>query len=99
MADAIVHVVARLVPQPGKAEALAAAIRAILPEVRGEPGCLTYLAHESCECSGVIVMVEAWADQAALDAHAKAPAFTALAQRFGELLAEPPVIERLHRID
>lgn len=99
MTDAVVHVVARLVPRPGQAEALAAIIRAILPEVRGEPGCVAYVAHESCATPGVIAMVETWADQAALDAHAEAPAFTALAARFDELLAQPPVIERLRRID
>ncbi|MBB3692441.1 antibiotic biosynthesis monooxygenase [Sphingomonas sp. BK580] len=51
------------------------------------------------EGAGVIVMVEAWADQAALDAHARAAAFTSLAARFDELLAEPSAIERLRRID
>jgi quinol monooxygenase YgiN len=98
MTDQVVHVVARLVPRPGKAQALATAIQAILPQVRGEPGCLAYLAHGSLEAPGVIVMVEAWADQASLDAHASAPAFMALAGRFGELLAEPAAIERVRRI-
>ena len=99
MTDPVIHVVARLVPRPGKAEALAGAICEILTEVRGEPGCLVYDAHESRDMQGVIVMVEAWADQAALDVHARGPAFTSLAARFDELLAEPPAIERLRRID
>ena len=47
MIDAVVHVVARLVPLPGKAADLAAAVEAIIPDVRREPGCLTYAAHES----------------------------------------------------
>jgi quinol monooxygenase YgiN len=65
---------------------------------RGEAGCLLYDAHESRDAPGVIVMVEAWSDQAALDAHAEAVAFTKLAARFDELLAQPPAIERLRRI-
>jgi len=68
---------------------------AILGEVRKEPGCLAYTAHVSRDAPGVIVMVEAWADQVALDTHAQAPAFTALAVRFGDLLAQPPTLERL----
>jgi quinol monooxygenase YgiN len=95
MTDPVVHLVARLVPQPGKAEELAAAITAILGEVRQEPGCLAYTAHVSRDAPGVIVMVEAWADHVSLDTHAQAPAFTALAARFGDLLAQPPTLERL----
>ena len=98
MTDPVIHLVARLVPAPGKAEALAEAIEAILAEVRGEPGCIAYLAHESRDAPGVIVMVESWADQAALDAHATAPAFTRLAAQFDTLLGEPPTLERLRVI-
>lgn len=97
MTEATVHVIAHLVPLPGKAEQLARAVRAILPEVRREPGCLAYFAHDSVEEPGTIVMIEAWAKQADLDAHAKAPAFVGLAAQFAALLAEPPVIERLRR--
>lgn len=98
MTDPIVHVVARLVPRPGKAAELAGAFREVLAEVRAEPGCLLYDAHESRDTPGVIVMVEAWADQAALDAHGRAPALTRLAARFDALLAEPPSVERLQRL-
>lgn len=97
-ADATVHLVARLVPQAGKADELAHAIMVTLPQVRSEPGCIAYLAHESRDEPGVIVMIEAWADQAALDFHAAAPAFTGLAARFEDLLAAPPSLERLRRI-
>lgn len=40
-------------------------------------------------------MIEAWADEGALDSHAAAPAFTGFAARFGALLAEAPALERL----
>ncbi len=98
MADPVIRVVARLVPAPSKAQALAEAIGSILADVRREPGCLAYAAHESRDVPGVIVMIEAWADQAALDAHAAAPAFTRLAARFDTLLGELPAIERLRLI-
>ncbi|MGF7156623.1 putative quinol monooxygenase [Novosphingobium gossypii] len=95
----VVHLIARLVPRPGKAGELAEVITNLLPQVRAEPGCIAYLAHESHDEPGVIVMIEAWAHQAALDAHAAAPAFTALAARFDSLLAKPPTLERLKRLD
>ncbi|PZQ50288.1 MAG: antibiotic biosynthesis monooxygenase [Novosphingobium pentaromativorans] len=97
--DNIVYLVARLVPRPGKAGELAEVIAELLPQVRAEPGCIAYLAHESRDEQGVIVMIEAWSDQAALDAHAAAPAFTSLAARFDSLLANPPTLERLMRLD
>lgn len=97
--QAIVHLVARLVPRPGKAGELAEVITDLLPQVRAEPGCIAYFAHESRDEPGVIVMIEACADQAALDAHAAAPAFTGLAVRFDSLLTEPPTLERLTRLD
>ena len=58
MSDKVVHVVARLVPKPDKADALAAAIRDILTPVREEPGCLAYDAHDSLDAPGTIVMVD-----------------------------------------
>lgn len=95
----VVHLVARLVPCPGKAGELAEVITNLLPQVRAEPGCIAYLAHASRDDPGVIVMIEAWADQVALDAHAAAPAFIGLAARFDSLLAKPPTLERLTRLD
>ena len=89
---------ARLRAQPGQEAALIDAVTAIVPEVRAEPGCLVYAAHLSREEPGTIVMYEVWADQAALDAHTKAPALSSLAARFGELLAEPLGLEPLSRI-
>jgi quinol monooxygenase YgiN len=99
MHEPVIHFVARLVPRPDRVEALADAIQAILPAVRAEPGCLAYLAHSSLDAPGVIVMVEAWASQAALNAHVEAHAFGTLAARFDELLAEPLHVERLYRLD
>ncbi len=96
--DATVHLVARLVPRAGKADDLLQAVLAILPQVRSEPGCIAYLAHASRDEPGVIVMIETWADQAALDSHATAPAFSGLAARFADLLGAPPSLERLQHI-
>lgn len=93
-----VHLIARLVPRAGQEAALAKAIMAIVPAVLEEPGCLTYTALESRERPGTIVMYEVWESQTALDVHASATSFRALAARFHELLGEPLAIERLSRM-
>ncbi|MET0241714.1 MAG: putative quinol monooxygenase [Sphingobium sp.] len=98
MTDATVHLLARLIPKAGQGSALKDAITAIVPQVLTEPGCIAYIAHESLDTPGVILMVEAWADQAALDAHAIAPALRSLAARFDALLAEPVHLERMRRL-
>ncbi|KMO27285.1 antibiotic biosynthesis monooxygenase [Methylobacterium variabile] len=93
-----VHLIARLVAREGQEAALAQAVAAIVPAVLEEPGCLVYTAHESRERPGTIVMYEVWESQAALDIHADATSFRALAAQFDELLDEPLAIELLRRI-
>jgi quinol monooxygenase YgiN len=98
MTDTTIHLLAHLVPQPGQEAALAEALRAMIPSVLTEPGCIAYAAHESLETPGVIVMIEAWADQAALDAHAALLGSSEAGAKLGALLAQPPALERLRRI-
>lgn len=93
-----IHLVAYLVAKTAKEQALIDAVLAIVPAVREEPGCIAYEPHLSLEHPGTVVMVEAWQDQAALDAHAAGATFTALAARFDELLAEPLRLETLRRL-
>ncbi|GMM62583.1 putative quinol monooxygenase [Novosphingobium pituita] len=90
-----VRLIAYLVPKPGKEEDLAAAIRDISADVLREPGCAAYIAHQSCERPGTIVMYEVWEDDAALDVHVASAPFQRLAGRFDELLGEPLKLERL----
>jgi len=98
MSNDEICLVARLKAKPGQEAALAEAVTAIVPKVRAEPGCLGYTAHVSREEEGTVVMYEVWADQAALDAHTRAPALSSLAARFDELLSEPLGLEPLRRI-
>lgn len=98
MTDMTVHLIARLVPQAGKEEALADTMPALIPQVLSEPGCLAYAAHESLDAPGVIVMVEAWADQAALDAPAGLLASSGMAAQLDALLAQPLAFERLRAL-
>lgn len=98
MTDTTIHLIARLVPHKGKEVALAETMQALIPQVRTELGCLGYAAHESLDAPGVIVMVEVWADQAALDTHAALLVSSGAAARLGELLAQSPALERLRAL-
>ncbi|WP_279483774.1 putative quinol monooxygenase [Aureimonas sp. SK2] len=93
-----IQLVATLTAKPGREGDLRQALLTILADVRQEPGCLRYDMHEDRDHPARIVMLETWEDEAALTRHAQAPAFTGLAARFDELLAEPLALIRLKRI-
>jgi quinol monooxygenase YgiN len=93
-----VSLVAHLVPRSGQERALALAITSLVPAVLEERGCIAYVAHESRERLGTIVMYEVWEDDAALADHAAGPNFTDFARNLDVLLAEPLKIETLRRI-
>ncbi|WP_027133032.1 putative quinol monooxygenase [Geminicoccus roseus] len=93
-----IHLVATLVAKLGQETALEAALTGILSDVRAEPGCLRYDLHRDREDPARFVMLEAWSDAAALEAHGRAAPFTALAARFDDLLASPPDLRRLEHL-
>ena len=66
-----VVVVAHIRPLPEHLDAVREAFLEILPAVHEEPGCELYALHEA---DGVLVMVEKWESQEALDVHMTAPA-------------------------
>ncbi|BDD84756.1 hypothetical protein TPB0596_45190 [Tsukamurella pulmonis] len=68
-------------------DAVRAAIRAALPLVRQEPGCISYNAAET---ETEFFFTEEWESPEALREHAAGPAFTEMMQTVGALLVEPP---------
>jgi len=56
---------------PGKGAELAQALRARCAEVQQEPGCQQFEVFQSALDPDRLTLLELWADQAALDAHAK----------------------------
>ncbi|MDE1150206.1 MAG: putative quinol monooxygenase [Azospirillaceae bacterium] len=93
-----IQLVAYLTAKPGREQALADAMAALVPLVLAEPGCIAYTAHISRTDPATVVMYEVWADQAALDVHAKGANLASLAARFDELLGAPLRLEPLRRI-
>ncbi|GGF86087.1 hypothetical protein GCM10007301_52460 [Azorhizobium oxalatiphilum] len=91
--------VALLTARQGGTAALQEALASIIPSVRREPGCIRYDMNVDVENEHRIVMLEGWASEAALEAHANAPAFRSLAVRFDELLEGPPILIKFRSID
>jgi quinol monooxygenase YgiN len=92
----MIHVIAIITAKPGQRDAILAAFRANMPAVHAEKGCIEYGPALDAEGFGAIqtkfgpdtfVVVEKWADAAALKAHAAAPHMVAYGQRTKELIA------------
>ena len=66
-----VRLVITFTASPGKGGELAQAMEARCAEVQKEPGCEQFEAYQSVADPDKIVLLERWADQEALDAHAK----------------------------
>jgi quinol monooxygenase YgiN len=66
-----VRLVVTIFAKPGKGADLAAAYRGRCAEVAGEPGCLQFEVFQSALDPDKLVLLETWADQAALDIHAE----------------------------
>lgn len=66
-----VRLVITFTAAPGKGAALAEGMKARCAEVRNEPGCEQFEAFRSIDDPDRIVLLERWADQAALDTHAQ----------------------------
>ena len=71
-------------------EALIAALRAAIPAVHEESGCILYAIHDADD--GTIVMLEKWSSRAELDAHAAGPAVERLDALIAPHIASPVVV-------
>jgi quinol monooxygenase YgiN len=81
MAD-VLTVVARIRAAKGKGDALAALLREQAGVVRkNEPGCLAYRPHRSSKDPDLFLFYEQYRDEAAFDAHRKAPHLAAYRER------------------
>ena len=92
----MIHVVAIITAKPGQRGAILAAIRANLPAVRAEKGCIEYGPAVDAEGIGAfqtkagpetLFVIEKWEDAEALKAHAAAPHMAAYAAKVKDLVA------------
>jgi quinol monooxygenase YgiN len=92
----MIHVIAIITAKPGQRDAILAAVRANLPAVRAEKGCIEY--GPAIDADGIgpfqtklgpdtFFVIEKWADAEALKAHAAAPHMAAYAAKVKDLVA------------
>jgi quinol monooxygenase YgiN len=78
----VLTVIAKIRAAKGKGDALAALLIEQAAAVRQlEPGCLIYRPHRSTKDPDAFVFYEAYIDEAAFDAHRKAPHLAAFRER------------------
>lgn len=94
-----VGVIARLKIQEGKNEEFEAIFTELMAAVRAnEPGNNFYSLHHSANDPQTYVVLEQYADQAALDAHGKTDHFRTLGRKMGGCMAGAPEIEVMQAV-
>lgn len=93
MTTETVRVIAHLVAQPEKAEALKLILSELVAPVHQQSGCIQYDLWQSQTEPTEFVFVEVWESQAALDAHAASELMQIAGEKIGGLLAAPAVIQ------
>lgn len=92
----MIHVLAVITAKPGRRDAILDAVRANIPAVRAEDGCIEYGPAIDAEGLGgfqtpygpdTFVVIEKWRDADALKAHAAAPHMAAYAAKVKDLIA------------
>lgn len=91
--------VAELTARPDAADRLGRLLEALVRSTASEPGARIYTVHQQVDDVTRFVVYEAYADQAAGDAHMQSSALQSALQAFGELLAQPPVLRHLNVLD
>jgi quinol monooxygenase YgiN len=82
-------VVADIFGIAGRRQQLIAALASAAREANAQDGCLRYSVAAAVEDHDHFVVVSHWHDEAAVDAHYSAPAFTTFQQSLDGLLARP----------
>jgi quinol monooxygenase YgiN len=98
MPEQTVTVIARARAKEGKHEEVESALMDLIAPTREEPGCISYVLHQSPDDKNSFVFVENWANQMALDEHLQKPYLQDFLARSEELLAEPLDVSLWHQI-
>ncbi|GGT42066.1 putative quinol monooxygenase [Nonomuraea spiralis] len=88
-------IVAGFRAEPGQEERLRQELNAMIEPSLAEEGCLGYQPYADPERPDRMIIVEEWADDAALVHHFSLPHFKHVAQVLEEILAEPFTLRRL----
>lgn len=86
------EVIATLEARPAREADAEAALRALLTHTRLEPGVLRYDLYRDSTRPATFLMVEAYADEAALEAHRESAHFLRFQEQAGDWLAAAPTV-------
>lgn len=88
-------IVAGFTAKPGQEQRLRDELEAMIEPSLAEEGCLGYQPYADPSRPDRMIIVEEWADEAALEYHFSLPHFERVAKALDEILAEPFTLRRL----
>lgn len=91
-------VFARFHARPGREEALAATLRAVVAPTRQEPGCVSINVFRSTRDPGLFYIHSRWKDEAAFETHAGLPHTVTFLERVQPLIDHPLDVTRTEPI-
>ncbi len=91
-------VIATAHAKPGMGPDLLREMQANVINVHREDGCLHYTLHQALDDSDTIVVIERWASEQALAAHAAAPHMRDFSERAAQYRARPTDVRRYEMI-
>jgi quinol monooxygenase YgiN len=90
---------ARFHAAPGRADAVAAAIREVAPQTRAEAGCLGIETYRSIRDPELFHIHSRWTDEAAFEAHAQLPHTVRFIAAVQDLVDQPLEVSRAAPLD
>jgi quinol monooxygenase YgiN len=99
MSDQAVTVVARVKAKGEKLDAVKEMLLGLVGPTRQEPGCITYVLHQSTDDPCSFVFLETWRGQGDLDEHLQKPYLQAFIGQADAVLAEPLDVTLWHALE
>jgi quinol monooxygenase YgiN len=90
---------ARFHARDGQADAVAAALREVVPPSRAEPGCVAIGAYRSIQDTDLFFISSRWVDEAAFELHAGLPHTVTFLARVQPLIDHPLDVSRTRPLD
>ena len=94
----MITILATYVAAPGNEETLAESLRGYVPMVLTEPGCIAFDVYRGIENRRLFILVEQYADRAAVDAHIAADHYAEVAVKVLRPLLESREVEFLENL-
>ena len=94
----MVRIMARVSARAGNEMKLRALLQDLLQPSRDEAGCMSYELFHNEDDPLEFVIVERWADQAAVDLHLASAHIVKAIALASDLLAQPPLIHRFKQV-